>query len=122
MAIERRDTFRVRPTSREPIRVEIVGSGMLEVGEVVDISEGGVGVHLDGITGEDFAGLELEFLIAFPGSHAIYVRGIVRTVRVESGCVLGVQFVNLPAKALDAIRGYVSGRGRRHSSNFRVGS
>jgi len=94
---------------------------MLEVGEVVDISEGGVGVHLEGMTGDDFAHRDLELVITFPGSTGVYVRGVVRSVRAETGCVLGIQFTNLPAKALDAIRGYVTGRGRRHSGNFKVG-
>ena len=64
---------------------------------------------------------DLELVITFPGSTGVYVRGVVRSVRAETGCVLGIQFTNLPAKALDAIRGYVTGRGRRHSGNFKVG-
>jgi len=54
MPVERRDTFRVRPATREPIRVELVGSGMLEVGEVVAdakpqvLGAGDVGPDRDG--------------------------------------------------------------------------
>jgi hypothetical protein len=120
MSVERRDTFRVRPATREPIRVELVSAGMLEVGELVDVSEGGVGVKLDLTAGSDLVGIEFELIIKFPGNQAAYARGVVRTVRLDGGHVLGLQFVNLPDKALYAIRNYVVGRGQRHSGKMRI--
>ena len=119
MSTDRRDTFRVRPASREPIPVEIVASGSLELGQLMDISEGGAAVQLDAASA-DLAGKELELLIGFPGTHGIYAKGIVRRVRMEASPVLGIQFVNLPSKALDAIRGYIAGRGQRHSGSFKL--
>ena len=120
MSVERRDTFRVRPATREPIKVELVSAGMLEVGELVDVSEGGVGVKLDLPSGSEFIGVELELIIRFPGNQAAYTKGVVRTVRFDGGHVLGIQFVNLPDKALYAIRNYVVGRGQRHSGKMRI--
>jgi c-di-GMP-binding flagellar brake protein YcgR len=119
MSSDRRDTFRVRPASSESIPVEIVASGSLELGQLMDISEGGAAVRLEAAAA-DLAGKELELLIGFPGTHGIYVKGIVRRVRMEANPILGVQFINLPAKALDAIRGYISGRGQRHSGRFKL--
>jgi hypothetical protein len=34
--------------------------------------------------------------------------------------VLGIQFLDLPEKTLYAIRGYVVGRGQRHSGKMRI--
>jgi hypothetical protein len=119
VTFDRRDTFRVRPASREPIPVEIVASGILEMGQLMDISEGGVGVQLD-TAGVDLADKEVELLIGFPGTHGVYAKGVVKRVRMDGGTVLGVQFTNLPPKALAAIRSYVSGRGERHSGRFKL--
>ena len=118
MTLDRRDTFRVRPASREPIPVEIVAAGMLEMGQLTDVSEGGVGVQLE-TSGMDLSGKEIELLIGFPGTHGVYVKGVVKRV-VDGGRVLGVQFIDLPPKALQAIRSYVSGRGERHSGRFKL--
>ncbi len=100
MSVERRDTFRVRPATREPIKVELVSAGMLEMGELMDVSEGGVGVKLDVVSSAEFVGMEFELIIKFPGVQAA--------------------FVNLPEKTLLAIRNYVVGRGRRHSGKMRL--
>jgi hypothetical protein len=120
MTLERRDTFRVRPATLERIKVELIASGMLEFGTVMDISEGGIGVQLETEASHDLVGKELELIIGFPGSPAIYAKGVVRRIRQDSGPIVGIQFVNLPLKALDAIRGYVTGRGQRHSGKWRV--
>jgi c-di-GMP-binding flagellar brake protein YcgR len=117
---DRRDTFRVRPATTEPISVEIVSAGALEMGQLVDISEGGVGVRLQAASGSDLTGMEVELLIAFPGTHGVYIKGVVRRIRADKSPVLGIQFVNLPMKALDAIRNYVAGRGQRHSGKIRL--
>jgi len=97
-----------------------VASGMLEIGHATDISEGGIGVQLEASAGKEMVGVEVELLIKFPGTSGVYSKGVVRRVRVETGHVLGVQFVNLPAKALDAIRCYIDDRGRSHSGAFRA--
>ena len=120
MTFDRRDTFRVRPATREPIPVEIVAAGSLELGQLVDISEGGVGVQLEAASGGDLMGKEVELLMGFPGTHGVYAKGVVRRVRLEKTPVLGIMFIDLPMKALDAIRGYVAGRGARHSGKFRL--
>ena len=120
MTLDRRDTFRVRPATREPIPVEIVAAGILEMGQLVDVSEGGVGVQLDAAASTDLTGMEVELLIKFPGTHGVYMKGVVKRVRADKSPVLGIQFVNLPMKALDAIRGYVAWRGQRHSGKIRL--
>jgi hypothetical protein len=120
MSFDRRDTFRVRPAATEPIPVEVVAAGSLEMGQLVDISEGGVGVELETSAGSDLVGKEVELLIGFPGTHGVYIKGLVRRARSEGVAVLGIQFVDLPMKALDAIRNYVSGRGQRHSGKIRL--
>jgi hypothetical protein len=120
LTLDRRDTFRVRPATREPIPVEIVAAGILEMGQLMDISEGGVGVQLDNSSGTDLTGKEVELLIGFPGTHGVYVKGVVRRVRPDKSPVLGIQFVDLPVKALDAIRNYVAFRGQRHSGKIRL--
>ena len=120
MSVERRDTFRVRPATREPIKVELVSAGMLEVGQLVDISEGGLGVKLELTTTTEFVGVEFELIIKFPGMPAAYAKGVVRSARIDSGHILGIQFVNLPEKTLYAIRNYVVGRGQRHSAKIRI--
>jgi c-di-GMP-binding flagellar brake protein YcgR len=122
MTLERRDTFRVRPATREPIQVEMSGSGMLEMGHLVDISEGGMALRIEAEANSDLVGVEVELFIQFPAMHAAYTKGKIRSVRPDAGgSVLGVQFVALPAKTLDALREYVAGRGRKHSGNYRVG-
>jgi hypothetical protein len=119
VSVDRRDTFRVRPASRQPIPVEIVAAGILEMGQLMDVSEGGVGVQLE-TAGVDLAGKELELLIGFPGTHGVYVKGIVKRVRMDANPVLGIQFVNPTPKVLEAIRSYVAGRGERHSGRFKL--
>ncbi len=120
MTFDRRDTFRVRPATREPIRVEIVAAGSLEMGQLVDISEGGVGVQLEAASGSDLTGKEVELLIGFPGTHGVYMKGVVKRVRPDKSPVLGIQFIDLPMKALEAIRNYVAWRGQRHSGKIRL--
>jgi c-di-GMP-binding flagellar brake protein YcgR len=120
VTFDRRDTFRVRPATREPISVEIVAAGILEMGQLVDISEGGVGVQLEAASGSELNGMEVELLMKFPGTHGVYAKGTVRRVRADKSPVLGIQFIDLPMKALDAIRNYVAGRGQRHSGKIRL--
>src|SRR5262245_25496600 len=119
MTVERRDTFRVRPASREAIKVELSAAGMLDVGELVDISEGGIGLRLEGPPGRELVGFEVELVIQFHGVPAAYAKGVIRSARQDG--VIGVQFRELSSRALESIRSYVSGRGRRHSGNFKVG-
>ncbi len=76
-------------------------------------------VRLDEKAEAGLIGLEVEIVIGFPGNTSVCTKGIVRRID-EAGHVLGIQFTDLPAETLDAIRGYVARRGERPSAQFRI--
>jgi hypothetical protein len=79
-------------------------------------------VRLETAADVEVPGIELELLIGFPGTPGVYAKGVVRRIRRDGGGhVLGIEFIDLPAKALEAIRHYVGDRGRRHSGQLRIG-
>src|SRR5262249_39028139 len=118
---ERRESLRVRPTTREVIEVQLVAPGLLEIVHAVDISENGIGVLIDAGVGGDLVGNEVELIITLPGGSPIFTRGSVRRARHEHGLVLGIEFISPNGKALDAIRGYVQRRATQSAGKVRVG-
>jgi c-di-GMP-binding flagellar brake protein YcgR len=118
---ERRDGVRVRPALRESIEVQIVAPGVLEIVRAVDISETGVSILVEGGLGAELTGTEVELVISIPASASVYTKAVVRHVRREHGLVLGIEFVALPTKSLEAIRAYVSRRVQQSAGKIRVG-
>ncbi len=116
MFFERRDSVRVRPPMREPVEVQYVASGMLDIVHAVDISERGIALRLNLRIDPKIVGTEVDLVVTIPGHKPFHTRGVVRRVSPSDGYILGIKFLSLPATALDSIREYIEQRIEARSS------
>ena len=103
----RRAHSRVRPKPEEPIEVQLIGSDFLEILEVRDISEGGLGLQVPHqFAGSDLA-TQVDVIITLPGQRPFSARGVIRHA---NGTMFGVEFTDLRAQARSRILTYVAAR------------
>jgi PilZ domain len=95
------------------------GFWQAQPGQVVEISEHGMAVRLDAKADVELVGASVEIVIGFPGNHSVFTKGIVRRIG-DSRRVLDIQFTELPAETVNAIRDYLARRGERPSAQFRI--
>lgn len=110
MFFERRHTLRVRPVPREPIEVQFVAAGLLEIVQAFDISEKGIGVRLETRIDENEVGADVELVITLPGLFPVYAKGVIRRISPKDGYVVGIEFVSPPAKTVKVIQTYIQRR------------
>lgn len=106
---ERRLHPRVLPRPAEPIKVQLIGDGFVELLRARDISISGLAVT---ITHEIDVGLmasEIQILLALPGEKAFTAYGNVRHISKERG-VFGVQFTRISEDNLVHVSAYVAKR------------
>ena len=116
MFFERRDTMRVKPSMREPIEVQFVAAKMLDLVHAVDISERGIGLRLNARLDSKMVGTEIDLVISLPGLPSFHTRGSIRRVSPTDGYVVGIKFVGLSSKGLEAIRSFMEHRTEARSS------
>ena len=107
---------RVRPKKSEPIEVQIMGEGFLEVLHARDISCGGVGVLVShGFEGYDLD-QEVELILSLPGVRSFCIGGRIRhSSEYRGDTFFGVEFVDLPREDRRKIKRYVKERQRADS-------
>ncbi len=105
---EQRKAPRARPLDAEPVRIDIMGDGFLEVLVARDISVGGVGVFVR----HDFQGCdidsEVELIVKLGAERPFKARGVIRHgVRQGAKHFFGVEFVELGEQHRELVQGYV---------------
>jgi len=108
---------RVRPNPSQPIEIQILGNGFIEVLKARDISVGGIGIHVP----HAFAGCdidsELEILVKLHGSKPFLTRARVRNQAQAAGSsFFGVEFTQLSRGDQERIERYVSQRAAEGAS------
>ncbi len=118
---ERRDSVRVRPPMREPVEVQFVAAGTLDMVQAVDISERGIALRLNLRVDPGLVGKPVDLVISIPGFRPFHTRGLVRRVSPSDGYIMGIKFISPPAAGLDAVRNYIEQRlDARSSARMRV--
>lgn len=102
---ERRRHVRLKPSAEVPARVALLGDGLLrEALDIVDISVGGMALSSSALRGsKPGARMKLQISLGTTGEHAIEV-----VARWTSADVVGVELVDPPPAAAQAISRYVS--------------
>ncbi len=108
MREQRRDP-RARPLDAEPVRIDIMGDGFLEVLTARDISVGGVGVFVR----HDFKGCdtdsEVDLIVKLGNERPFKTRGVIRHgVRQGVRHFFGVEFVGLSEQQRELVASYVA--------------
>ena len=116
MFFERRDSIRVKPSIREPIEVQFVATKVLDLVHAVDISERGVALRMNARLDAKLVGTEVDLVVSLPGLPSFHSRGSIRRVSPTDGYVVGIKFVSLSTKALEAIRSFIEHRSDARSS------
>ncbi len=100
---------RVLPRKGEPVRVQIMGDGFLDVLHARDISVGGIGV----VVPHRFVGCDIssqvEIVIRLPGHSPFMARGIVRH-RAADTPFFGIEIVHISPENARRLERYVDGR------------
>ncbi len=111
---DRRQHIRVIPERGQPVSVDINGANFIDILNVVDIGEGGVGVRVPhGFSGCDL-NQPISFVLTLPQPKPIYLQGYGRIKHI-SGDRFGIAFNSLPERVVDQIREYVSTHVREES-------
>ncbi|HVJ16451.1 MAG TPA: PilZ domain-containing protein [Polyangiaceae bacterium] len=116
MFFERRDSLRVKPSMREPIEVQFVAAKMLDLVHAVDVSERGIALRMNVRLDAKLIGTEVDLVISLPGLPSFHTRGAIRRFSPTDGYVVGIKFVGLTAKGLEAIRSFIEHRADARSS------
>jgi hypothetical protein len=104
----RRAHSRVRPKPDEPVEVQLIGADFIEILEVRDISEGGLGLQVPHqFAGSDLAA-QVDVIITLPRQRPFSARGVIR--HISNGTMFGLEFTELPAAARARIEIYVATR------------
>nr|PZN27449.1 MAG: hypothetical protein DIU78_05100 [Pseudomonadota bacterium] len=111
---ELRRALRVCPPPDAPVRVDVMGSGFLEVLFARDISVGGVGVFVP----HDFVGCntdnDVELIITIGSARPFKTRGRIRhRSHSETAHFYGIEFLDLRPEQRALIEDYVSSCSRR---------
>ena len=111
-----RDLPRVQPLESEPVEIQIMGTGTLEVLDASDISFEGIGIRVP----HRFLGCELDqevkLIITLPGVRPFWATGIVRhATGVGSEDRYGVEFTNIEPRHVVQIMRYVEARLREQA-------
>lgn len=112
---DRRGSFRVAPSPAEPVTVTLIAADPVrptyEVGVVLDVSTGGLGVEVSGAFERAMAGhAALDCLLTLPSGQPLTLRGRVvhRVVRPSERVRYGVSFDPVSdRRAYEAILAYV---------------
>lgn len=111
---ERRHYIRVCPDRKCPLRVDINGTNFIDILPVLDISLGGVGIHVKhGFDGCDIGGA-VSFVIAIPAPKQALLHGSGRIQHI-SGNRFGIIFDPLPKLVRSQIRSYIASRLKEES-------
>lgn len=105
---EQRKDPRARPLDAEPVRIDIMGDGFLEVLVARDISVGGVGVFVR----HDFKGCDIDsqvdLIVKLGTERPFKTRGVIRHgVRHGAKHFFGVEFVELSEQQRELVASYV---------------
>ena len=105
---EQRKDPRARPLDAEPVRIDIMGDGFLEVLIARDISVGGIGVFVP----HDFNGCdidsEVDLIVKIGTERPFKTRGVIRHgVRQGARHFFGVEFVGLSDQHRELVAAYV---------------
>ncbi len=107
---QKRKTTRVKPNVSQPIEVQIMSTGSLDILAAIDISVSGIGVRVP----HKFAGCatheEVELVITLPKSQPFLAHGIIIHISGRRGGnndVFGVQFTQINEKNLLQIKSYI---------------
>ncbi len=102
---------RVKPHPAQPVEIQVLGNGFIEVLKARDISVGGIGVYVP----QKFAGCDinsdLQILVKLPGAKPFMTQARVRNL-AKSGdsAFFGVEFINLSQWGMDRVSAYVTQR------------
>jgi c-di-GMP-binding flagellar brake protein YcgR len=112
--LQRRRHPRVPVGEHHDIEVLISASGRPSIGgKLADLSEGGMAVHVDEHTAEEFGlwmGETVKVSLAIPGGHNLHCDFTVRYARLLPGerLLFGGDFIDLDAADIEAITDYTS--------------
>jgi c-di-GMP-binding flagellar brake protein YcgR len=111
-----RKNERVVPDESDPIEVQIMGDGFLEILTAKDIGPGGVGIYVE----HGFQGLniirDVEIVISIPGEKSFKARGVIKHKRQlsnyhsEKQDFFGILFTQICNKHRQLLERYVEER------------
>ena len=103
---------RARPASNEPVYVQIMGDGFLDVFAARDISATGVSIVVPHRFEDCNLDDEVELIITLPGQRPFMARGHIVHRTKANEAFFGVQFSGLSRSHRDVISDYVKSRYR----------
>ncbi len=104
-----RADVRVTPTRLAPVEVQVMGQGHLDVLNVRNVSETGIGVYVShGFDRCDLAA-EIELVISLPGERSFLARGIIKhqTDSEKEGRHFGLHFTEISKSHRARIRSFI---------------
>ncbi len=105
---------RVQPTPGEPVEVQILSEGSIDILHARDVSVGGLGVYVP----HGFEGCKIEeevdLVVTLPQTRTFSAKGVIRHVTgvAEISGYFGVEFTQIRAEHRAAIQEYVHRRSR----------
>lgn len=97
------------PRRNEPISVQLIGNGFIEMLSARDISTGGLAVAIQHDVDPAVLTDELQIIVSLPGARSFSAQGLVRHIST-SAKMFGVQFTSIKPNDLASLEAYVSAR------------
>ncbi|PJZ69815.1 pilus assembly protein PilZ [Leptospira perolatii] len=106
---DKRQQVRVVPFPAQPVQIQLMGNGFLDILVAQDISMGGIAVRVPhGFEGCDLNS-EIQILVSLPGYKPFKAKGKIRHLGKsrEAQGYFGVQFVSFDPKGKELLSSYV---------------
>lgn len=104
---DRRRHLRVVPERIQPVWVDINGANFIDILNVVDISEGGVGVRVPHGFSGCILNQPISFVLTIPQPKHVLLQGYGRIKHI-SGDRFGISFSNMSYEVTTQIREYIA--------------
>jgi len=106
---------------REPVEVQFVTDGILDIVHAVDISERGIALSLKTRVDPRMVGMQVDLVITLPEFAPFHAKGVIRRVSPSDCYVVGIRFLSIPPKGVESILAYVEHRlDTRSSARMRI--
>lgn len=108
--LKKRRSERVKPLAKEPVEVQMMSTGSIDILKAFDISVSGIGVQTPNAYDIECRQQNVDLVITLPGTRPFQATGVVRHVSSSKKLkkCFGVEFTQIGAQQIANIEDYIN--------------